>query len=212
MDFENELEPHSLPRFLRYLDAIAEIQDKITPQVRNGLINSFFALETEHEISRKIDPSFRLADELRSRKGAFIEVAGPTQSGYDLIDFQKLDKKVFTSNIKPGTPFFDPDTGKHKFDWGKVDFEADSTRLPLANESAGLIIGSCMESPTIPKTIAEAGRVLEPGGLLILQRVEAWTYQSFQRSGFTIKYDVEKQLNQGTPTHTVILQKNKSVA
>jgi hypothetical protein len=95
-----------------------------------------------------------------------------------LVDMDKLPKKLFISNIAPGRPQFDPKTGKFIGYSGKVDFVEDATKMTFNESSIGAIFSSGIESINVEgipqekireKTIKEAFRVLEPGGLLIWQ-------------------------------------------
>lgn len=97
------------------------------------------------EISRR--PGFYALDALRMQEGPFIEVGGFTQGGFLFFDWKEGGepketdlysvKKVHTSNLYPGVPFF-PNEGSPFFD-GSVDFVADGRSLPFTEESVGSI-------------------------------------------------------------------------
>ncbi|MCL4367545.1 hypothetical protein M1563_05265 [Patescibacteria group bacterium] len=102
---------------------------------------------------------FDAVETLNNLKSTLIEVAGPTGSGFDLVDTSLLDRKVFVSNIAPGCPIYDGQTGQFAFYLGRVDFEADSTKLPFAYECLGGIFASCLNQETRAETIAERPNV-----------------------------------------------------
>jgi len=85
---------------------------------------------------------FNAVEELKKRRGAVIEVAGPTEQGfffYDMKDndgnmrkvdlFKETRRRPGVSNLYPGVPNFMQ--GKFSHFFGKVDFIADATNLPV---------------------------------------------------------------------------------
>ena len=132
----------------------------------------------------------------KNLKGPFIEVAGPTQSGYELVDFKKLDRAVYTSNIYPGAPKYrHGHEGIYDF-YGKVDFMASVAGLPVRDNFLGAFFCSCLSTLVSEReklykkkygqkaslelmiketgelremTTKEAWRTLEPGGLYVLR-------------------------------------------
>lgn len=93
------------------------------------------------------EEGFDLQESLNNTKGPLVEIGGPTSDGYNLIDINKLKKKVLTSNLFPGAPkFSNPDDTE--FDtlnfYGKVDFMADAHNLPLQDNLTGAVFVSCL--------------------------------------------------------------------
>ncbi|MDD3647442.1 MAG: hypothetical protein PHS44_02995 [Candidatus Dojkabacteria bacterium] len=117
---------------------------------------------------RRTKKGFRLQEEVKKRKGPFIEVAGPTETGFSLYDQLVQNRPFFVSNITaPGVAWYEEGKVAHFF--GRVNFQADATRLPLKDESVGIVFGVCLGPDFIEGAILESGRVLEDGGLLFLE-------------------------------------------
>lgn len=128
---------------------------------------------------------FDVYQSLHERKGAFIEIAGPTEQGYAMVDFARLEKKVWESNVYDGTPLYDTQTGEFIGYDQKVDFQADVRVLPFADGTIGAIFCSHLGTLTQKQETLEEGltqtrdlrehalheafRALEKGGLLIWQ-------------------------------------------
>ncbi len=132
----------------------------------------------KQEIKDWKEKDFDALKRLAETKGILLEVAGPTEEGYNLVDIKKLPKKLFITNITPGRPQFDPETGEFIGYGAKVDFVEDATKMTFNENSVGAVFSSCIGSINVEgleqdgireKTIKEAYRVLEPGGLLIWQ-------------------------------------------
>lgn len=103
---------------------------------------------------------FDVEKKLNSVKGKIIEVAGPTPYGYDLVDFEKLEKPVYTSNVFPGMPYFGKkaDDGTEIINYaGKVDFIADATKLPFKDGSIGAVLISCLGGSHFAELSAKMG-------------------------------------------------------
>ena len=112
---------------------------------------------------------FSIENEIKLRDGPLIEIGGPTVSGFDLVNFDSLDKKIFTSNITPGCPLHDIMTGDFLGYIGKIDFQADAQRLPFKDNGIGVLFASCLPFKIRKNVIHEAKRVLEKNGLLVWQ-------------------------------------------
>src|SRR6185503_12480423 len=56
-------------------------------------------------------PGFVVGDALKEVQGPFVEMAGPTREGYQVTGIPALPKKLLTSNVFPGTPYFDGQDG-----------------------------------------------------------------------------------------------------
>lgn len=147
----------------------------------------------KQEIKDWKEKDFDALKRLAETKGILLEVAGPTEDGYELVDINKLPKKLFISNIAPGKPQFDPETGKFIGYGGKVDFVEDATKMTFNENSVGAVFCSCIGSINVEglqqddirkKTIKEAFRVLEPGGLLIWQGGNEEEFSFARECGF----------------------------
>lgn len=185
---EENAYPEYPPRFK--LD-INSLDDRIQKTIR-------FSLE-----GRDPDPAsaeywkkdgFEVIDALRTIHGPIIEVAGPTRGGYSLVDLSKLDRNIFVSNITPGLGLSDPRTTEFIGYAGKVDLQADATKLPLASNKVGALFTSCLSHFMAPPFINEAMRTLEPGGLLIYQGGRSENMNYALKAGFQV---VESQSEKG---------------
>jgi len=150
---------------------------------------------------------FNLKEELEARTGPFIEIAGPTPEGFEFVDYDKLDRKVFISNIGNGLPLQDDEKGEIIGHWGKVDFQADSQKMPLRQQSVGALFASKMDIDVVIDTIKEANRILEPGGIFILQGVTKKDIIDLVKElGFEVKREVTKENRDGLKIRDLILQ------
>jgi hypothetical protein len=142
---------------------------------------------------------FDLHAELRARQGTFIEIGGPTSSGFGVLDGQSPPQRVFVGNITPGMVIF-RQNGSMALE-GRVDFVANGTELPFANDSIGCFFASCLPLSVRKETLSEAMRVLEPGGLLIWQGTFHEDLAVIRELGFKVV--------QVSPEHnnTLVLQK-----
>ena len=159
-----------------------------------------------------MDPDFDIEEKLKNVKGLLIEKAGPTESGYSMVDTQGLGKKIYTSNIYEGCPILED--GKTVNFFGKVDFQADAKKLPFRNGTIGAVFCSCLGKVCTDdedffrnrmknvilreEAIKEALRVLEPGGLLILQDFWMEDMKMAEHLGFKIK---QKAVDASFPKH-----------
>lgn len=164
------------------------------------------------------EEDFDLGKELRVRKGPFVEIAGPTEDGYDRIDLNSLDRKVFQSNVKNGSPIYGPEPEENPKPigyFGKVDFMADATKLPLADGKVGALFGSCLPREIRAKAIKEALRILEPGGFFVSQGFWAENIDLAQKLGFRVReytkdiYPPDPFGGEAVNVYSVILQKPK---
>jgi hypothetical protein len=177
------------------------------------------------------EEGFDIVEKLKQVDGPFVEVAGPTDGGYKLVNMQNLGKKVFTSNL-----------------WvnGKIDFQASATELPIKDGKVGALFVSCIggiqkndpeELKKLNKkmtswrvtnkdekryeelayeskrklrdtTLQEALRVLEEGGVLIWQGGEKEDYDTASEMGLSVK-ELKKRTGSGyrTPSYNFILEK-----
>ena len=114
------------------------------------------------------EADFDVIQAVEDTQGPVIEIGGPTSYRREFLRLAGLDlftiglpvygpkkTEIFISNIRPGY----------------IDFQADGRVLPFRNESIGAIYATSLPSHIIPDIIMEAHRVLEEGGIFILQRV-----------------------------------------
>lgn len=170
------------------LDKSAESKQKESREKLHQAAREKFEKTGARETIIYKDENFDVYDRLSEVKGPLIEVGGPTDNGYDLVDTSKLDKKIYVSNLFPGAPYFEK--GKFIGYEGPVDFQADARDLPLKPESVGAIFLKALgevettkdETPAVEKlaqqkklreeTLAEAAKMLEPGGVLLMETVD----------------------------------------
>ncbi len=95
---------------------------------------------------------FSMVAEFSKKQKPFIEIAGRTEEGYPFyvlsednppkeIDISTI-KKVFTSNLYRGVPYFSGDGGV-TFE-RPVDFRADATDMPLQENSVDGVFCACL--------------------------------------------------------------------
>lgn len=137
--------------------------------------------------------------ELYKRKGLFIEVAGPTKTGYKIVDFDSLPKKVYISNLyHKFTPNWDwlPEECRQT-QTNQIDFRADATLLPFAPESIGAIFTSLLYTNLRFKFLDESINALEPGGLVVFQGGVDEDIEHASKIGFkTVAYIMVSLRNQ----------------
>jgi len=85
------------------------------------------------EVSLWSEKEFNLQQKLYELPGPTIEIGGPTRDGYMLLDDIELPQPLFVSNIQTKQPVIDP---------GELDFMADGCKMPVADNSVGLVLGS----------------------------------------------------------------------
>ncbi len=151
---------------------------------------------------------FTLESELRNRQGPFIEIGGPTPNGFELVNYDSLDKKIFMSNITPGCPLYDEMTGQFLGYIGKINFYADGKQLPLKDGGIGALFASNMPYAIRKQLIHEAKRVLEENGLLVWQGGTEEDIQEASRIGFELT-EYSKKLYGSVYNWNVIFQKKE---
>ena len=107
--------------------------------------------------------NFAIREALAQRRGPFVELAGPTHRGYQMIPsdfFDRERERIFVSNITTNPP-----------QGGEVQLAADAGQLPFADESLGAVLACELPRFVREPAITEASRALEEGGLLIWQGV-----------------------------------------
>jgi len=133
-----------------------------------------------------INTNFHLQNEINKRQGIFIEVGGPTKQGFISLEGITLPKEPIISNIS-STPPGTATKEEVKLQHPKIKLIADATSLPFPDNSIGLILASCLPSRIRSSTLAEAYRVLEPGGLLIWQGGRIEDLAEAKRIGFKLQ-------------------------
>lgn len=99
----------------------------LTEKVKSGKFQSY------------TQPDFSLGQELRDRKGAFLEIGGPSDYGYFHLDGLKLDRPIAITNIDRNSlpAALNPALLK-----SQIDFLMDGTNTGLSSESVGLVLSS----------------------------------------------------------------------
>jgi len=168
--------------------------------------------------------NFDIYTTLNSRKGPFIEIAGPTPDNYRMVDMQRLDKKVYSSNKYKGLPLFSGQTGEFIGYSHPVDFQADAQNLPMQDGSVGAIFCSCLSTLFLQegktteqatqetkelheKAIQESYRVLEKEGLLIWEGGTQNDIEYGRHIGFKIVSHASEGDTYGTERHDIIFIK-----
>lgn len=144
----------------------------INPDGTVGVEMNWYVLsDFDAKISeRTTDPNFDLEGFLLDDTKQFIEVAGPTLSGFSMVPddiYPNGIKNILVSNIHPGVPYYNND-GEMELQ-GTVDFEADSRALPFKDNSVDGVLASCLMHDTRDETLKEMNRVLKQGGIIIWQ-------------------------------------------
>lgn len=140
--------------------------------------------ETDIPLMNEWDrPEVDLQAELNSRQKPFMEFGGPTYDGFQIIEGLQMPQKVLVSNIEPGYPLF---VDGRKRLVGRVDQVADITEMPLENESLGAVFASAIHADLHAKALAEAARVLEPGGLIFWQNGKAGDLELAKDAGLEV--------------------------
>lgn len=181
-------------------DSIAMREDIFRKAARKKFVQT-----GERETVLYEDEKFDIYKKLSEVSGPLIEVAGPSDLGYELVDLKKIDKKIYVSNLFKGAPRFSVDTGEFIGYEGLVDFQADGTKLPLKPESVGAIfikslgdISSIEENRTKEQiqddqqklrseAIREAAVALERGGILVFEGTDLGVLDYAQANGLKLK-------------------------
>lgn len=140
-------------------------------------------VEAPLDWSRWRNPGFNVREELKHVNGPLVELAGPTDWGFELVNTNNLPKKLHISNVPEG---FCSDA----VPVGPVNFFADATKTPFQTGKVGAIFVSCLYKPLRVDALREANRVLENNGLLIwqsavLQDIELAKNLSFEVAQYT---------------------------
>lgn len=150
---------------------------------------------------------------LNGSKYPLIEIGGPTPPNYGsneqylIIDITRIAKRIYPLNLSKTVDvyesFEETDEEVMTSQW-PVDLRADGTQLPFPDEKISGVFASGIETPLREKMIAEAARVLEPGGLLIWQEGEP----SDKKFALTMGFDVIKHQVNKSLIHDYIFQKS----
>jgi hypothetical protein len=173
---------------------------------------------------------FDLVKKISELSGPIIEVAGPTTAGFEQIDTKHFRDRTFISNLYPGVPIFKRDTVVFK---GRVDFQADATKLPLKDGSAAAVLCACL-GPTpletaVPdfetrddffayrddlrvRAIQEAYRVIKDGGFLVWEAGTRRDVTAARKTGFAIMQEIKEQMADENPTYWFVGEKNKNTS
>lgn len=89
-----------------------------------------------------VENNFSLEDELPLREGPFVELGGPTESGYFHLDGHTLPKRVIVSNINLRGTQLPLDDDYIEFVEGTTDLVLDGTDTGLPKNSLGMVLAS----------------------------------------------------------------------
>lgn len=174
---EQNIFPNYPEKYQVKLSELRETTRKIISQVEK-------IKETLHPVYWQKE-GFDLDRALEEIPGPVVEVAGPT-SRTPMIDFKKLKTPFFVSNINPGVKITDPYTGEFIEYMGKVDFQADATRLPFESETIGALFAACLPIEIRDEFLEEASRVLKPNGLVVFEGLFPKDLEEARKKGFEI--------------------------
>lgn len=88
-----------------------------------------------------VEPGFLVEDELNRRNGPFLELGGPTDSGYYHLDGVQLKKRIIVSNVgDEKIRSYNPDYADSLI--GKTDIDIDGTNIGLPDGSLGAVFAS----------------------------------------------------------------------
>lgn len=157
----------------------------------------YMPTEEEYEIIEKNSPKrwskegFVAEKEINKIKSPMVEVAGPTNDGFEpLVDVKKIKQKVHQSNLFRAEQV--PEVTPDYQDLSKIDFQADATKLPIADNSVGALFVSCLSVDIRKPSIEEVSRVLEQGGLFIYKAGVKEDFQVMAENGLELeKYQVK---------------------
>lgn len=106
---------------------------------------------------------------------------------------------------------YDDQTGEFLCYTGQIDFQADAQNLPFGDGKISVLFASCLPKEIRGRTIQEAERVLEDGGLLVWLSGFDEDIESAKKIGLEpMKYS--KRLDQETQTYfwNVIFKKSET--
>lgn len=163
---------HSLAKFARNSERTAG----------HVLLSAFASI-----VYQTFEKGFHLENAIRTADGPIIEVGGPTDQNWYLGDIKNSQRKMFISNLTSGHPIHPiKETDKEapvKYD-GKVDFRADATNLPFADESVGVLFASCLPRDIRHGMLEEAKRVLKDSSILIASGMVEDDMRDAEQLGF----------------------------
>jgi len=137
--------------------------------LQRDLINR---VRTKFDLLLWTKEGFDLGREMKARTGPFVEIGGPSPE-YKMFPRYRLDrtgKPYFVSNIDSAE---------------RVDFVADGRQMPLPDASVGALFMTSITRYYRADILKEAARILEPGGLVIMQNlVNPEDIDAAQKNGF----------------------------
>lgn len=154
---------------------------------------------TAAQIDEQVREALNIEEVLQQRKGAFIEIGGPTPSKYSLerpyksFDIHKLPKKLITTNIALGVTQYEySDEAEEEVPvaYFPADLQADGLRLPFADSGIGAVFVSNLPIIIREAVFQEISRVLEPGGVVIWEGGTTQDRQFAQNAGLNVKVQI----------------------
>ncbi len=122
---------------------------------------------------------------MKARSGPFIEIGGPTPQNFKMFPRYRLDRT--------GKPYFVSNVNLND----GVDFVADGRQMPLKDASVGALFMSAMTRYYRADILQEAARILEPGGVIIIQGVELEDIEVAKENGLEFvayEWDVDARV------------------
>jgi len=157
------------------------IVDRLIESVKEKNLSDFGRKTGERDWK---DHKVNINDIVINTDGPLIEIGGPTEGGYELIDVDALPKKLIVSNISNNAPIYDS-AGELIEYYGRVDFLADGKNMPIKDDSAAGVFMSGIPTKNDDKSfIKEAHRVLKNKGLLLIQGMGEINLDYIQQLGF----------------------------
>ena len=180
-DINKNIFPKYPPRYSCQLDSLDyKLRIFLSNDLRCKTLTSSQIADTWKE------ENFDLELEINRTPGPIVEVAGPTEGENLLIDFNKVAKNIYVSNLSSSRDIVDSETGEFLGCIGKIDFRADATALPIASGKTGVLFASCLPIGAREEFIKESKRVLETGGILIYQGIRTEDIEAAENAGFRL--------------------------
>lgn len=88
-----------------------------------------------------VEPGFSVEEELNRREGPFLELGGPTESGYYHLDGVQMKKRIIVSNVGDAViRAYNPEYADELI--GKTDIDINGTDINFPDGSLGAVFAS----------------------------------------------------------------------
>lgn len=190
---EQKINENVFPKYPpRYGCQLDSLDDKLRTFLSNVLRSK--TLTSAQAIDAWKEENFDLELAINKTSGPIVEVAGPTEGENLLIDFNKVEKNIYVSNIASSRDIIDLETEEFLGRVGRVDFRADATALSIASGKIGVLFASCLPIEAREQFVKESKRVLEIGGILIYQGIRTEDIETAENAGFRlVEYRKQKR-------------------